>query len=252
MKIATIRTFKMKILTAVSVCILFLLTACSYTKLKHYEKLVSSANSVDVHFDDMRTTLSETQVEIIKEILVVHIEPKLPRKFRPTARIELFEEGAKIGEILAYEQPDNLFVNFVSEDLSFGFQMTYSISRYLAESRGTHYEMKENEMVQSWHEAAKDLNVDIQSPFTFLTNERELTFQLLIKNFGSRNGTLVYSTDRMDSIDVPQKYGYYCSVLNPLSYNNYDRELFIETLNDWGFYGNKEDKPEWYVGHIYD
>jgi hypothetical protein len=59
---------------------------------------------------------------------------------------------------------------------------------------------------------------------------------------------LILSTDDMSDFDTAEQFGYYCSALNPLSYANYERDSFIETLNDWGYYGADSKKPKWYTG----
>jgi len=55
----------------------------------------------------------------------------------------------------------------------------------------------------------------------------------------------------MSDFDKAEKFGFYCSALNPFHYDHYDRDNFIETLTDWGYFGQPENKPEWYAGHIY-
>ena len=37
--------------------------------------------------------------------------------------------------------------------------------------------------------------------------------------------------------------------LNPLYYEHYDRELFTETLNDWGWF-REGTPPDWFDGAI--
>ena len=41
--------------------------------------------------------------------------------------------------------------------------------------------------------------------------------------------------------------GFYVSFLAP-SYDDFDRELFVATLNDWGWKGREGAAPEWYTG----
>lgn len=111
---------------------------------------------------------------------------------------------------------------------------------------------KDNEVIKAWKEAAKDLGLKIQSPFLLKTdNGKEYEYGLLIEDFGSERGILVLTTyEKMDD-DEPWKYGYYSSALNSFHYDKYDRENFIETLNDWGFYGKPDKKPNWFKGHLY-
>ena len=38
------------------------------------------------------------------------------------------------------------------------------------------------------------------------------------------------------------------SALNPDSYEPYRRELYIDTLNDWGWFGPSTAEPSWFTG----
>ena len=86
-----------------------------------------------------------------------------------------------------------------------------------------------------------------------MTNDgNEHKFLLLVEGFGSKKGTLIITTDNTVDFKIHEKYGYYCSALNPLSYSKYNRENFIETLEDWDYFGESNEKPQWYNGHIYN
>jgi len=103
--------------------------------------------------------------------------------------------------------------------------------------------------VSAWKKAEQDLLIEVEAPFV-LTDEngRKNTYGLLIKDFGSKLGTLILSADDMTDFNEAHKHGYYCSALNPESYDKYRRELFIDTLNDWGYFGEESNKPNWYNG----
>jgi len=104
-------------------------------------------------------------------------------------------------------------------------------------------------VIQAWKEASKDLKIEIETPFQInSTNSTELKFDLLIKNFGSKNGTVILSYEETNDMNIIREYGYYCSGLNYSLYKKYNRDFFIETLYDWGFYGNINDQPDWYTG----
>jgi len=109
--------------------------------------------------------------------------------------------------------------------------------------------MSFEKVILAWRQAADNLQIKIQSPF-FLTSadNRTIQYGLLIENFGSKLGTLVLSTDDMTEFITARQFGYHCSALNPDSYSIYDRANFIDTLNDWGYYGDTSNKPSWYSG----
>ncbi|WP_113652194.1 hypothetical protein [Pedobacter namyangjuensis] len=107
-------------------------------------------------------------------------------------------------------------------------------------------------LIQAWKEASKDLEIQIETPFLLKIDNKEIKYDLLIKSFGSKFGTLIITTDDMSDFDKGEKFGFYCSALNPFHYNKYDKENYIETLTDWGYYGQPESKPKWYEGRIYN
>jgi hypothetical protein len=113
--------------------------------------------------------------------------------------------------------------------------------------------MENNNLINAWILASKDLNIHIEAPFILKTDDgAEYTFLILIRKFGSKLGTIVITTDDFEDLYIPEIYGYYCSALNPLSYSEYKRDHFIETLEDWGFFGNSSEKPQWYNGPDYN
>jgi hypothetical protein len=109
-----------------------------------------------------------------------------------------------------------------------------------------------NPMASAWLDAARDLCIRIQHPFTFTADgTNTTTLGVYLPDFGSTSGALL--TCRFDGDDVyvaAEKTGYFRSALNPLHYEPYTRERFVETLNDWGWFGPAEDIPPWFTGGI--
>jgi len=106
-----------------------------------------------------------------------------------------------------------------------------------------------SQFLEAWKTAALELKLKIEIPFSIkLENEKEILVPLRIENFGSNQGTIVSTVDEMLSFKLLQQNGFYCSALDTLSYSVFDRDLFIDTLNDWGFYGDSSDQPDWYTG----
>ncbi len=104
-------------------------------------------------------------------------------------------------------------------------------------------------MIDAWRQAELDLGIKIKTPFQLqLDSKNSMTVDILVENFGSNNGTIILTTENMDDFNIPEKHGYYCSALNPRGYSKYDRENFIDTLNDWGYFGDESNKPDWYTG----
>jgi hypothetical protein len=109
---------------------------------------------------------------------------------------------------------------------------------------GMHFE----KTIAAWQQAAADLDIKIQSPFCLMDGAKKLYFEILVENFGGPNGTIVFSVDDMSEIKTAENYGFYYSALNLTSYEIYDRQKFIDTLNDWGYFGDPSQKPGWYTG----
>jgi hypothetical protein len=93
---------------------------------------------------------------------------------------------------------------------------------------------------ESWLAASNELGIEVEL----------LATAVLVTEFGSRSGTLcsVCRTDdqkqqlRRDA----ESRGSFCSVLSD-SYLTYDRDLFVETLDDWRWFGDGPP-PSWYTG----
>lgn len=106
-------------------------------------------------------------------------------------------------------------------------------------------------MTEAWLEAHRDLGIEVQIPFTVISPEGNALLVLgLVKYFGNPKGTVLISIedDFQALADLLESLDYSWSAVNLLSYSKYDREYFIDTLNNWGWYGNQQDKPKWYTG----
>ncbi len=71
-------------------------------------------------------------------------------------------------------------------------------------------------------------------------------YEAYIADFGGPDGTVVGNRNNILD-DVRKQHGYYVSNLFP-SYRTYVRQHFIDTLNDWGWFGEKGKEPSWYTG----
>jgi hypothetical protein len=98
--------------------------------------------------------------------------------------------------------------------------------------------------------AAKDLGVDAVWPYTLVDASGVAhDFIALFRCFGSEKGVLIcHADDWLTKNGIAASHGYYCSGLHPDSYGRYDRGLWIETFDDWGWRGQRNDRPEWCEG----
>ncbi|MCP3930935.1 MAG: hypothetical protein GY705_17760 [Bacteroidetes bacterium] len=99
----------------------------------------------------------------------------------------------------------------------------------------------------AWKDAASDLGIEFISPFKF-TGSDGVKYELtgLLPQFGGKNGTPITSRkDKNQAVfEIEKVEGYYLSGLNPRYYDKYDRERFIDTLQEWGW-TSKDPAPEW-------
>ena len=100
-------------------------------------------------------------------------------------------------------------------------------------------------IVSSWIEAAADLGIRVVAPFEFEASDgRRVLFEVFVVDFGSRTGAIIMSESSRDDEAVKGKWSSVCSE----GYRTYDRQYFLETLDDWGWYGDKAKTPPWYTG----
>jgi len=103
----------------------------------------------------------------------------------------------------------------------------------------------DQEISQAWLQAAKDLGIRVAAPFTVQSGE-SITYEAHVMDFGGPKGTVVgVLDDKLDDCRATQ--GFYTSNLAP-SYYRCERQHFIATLNDWGWYGPERLRPVWYTG----
>ncbi len=105
----------------------------------------------------------------------------------------------------------------------------------------------DQDISNTWRQAAADLGIRIEAPVA-LTNESGETvwFEAHILDFGGPMGTIVADKDG-ESGGVRRRLGYFSSNLFP-TYTTYARQHIIDTLNDWGWFGEKGQEPAWYTG----
>jgi len=106
-------------------------------------------------------------------------------------------------------------------------------------------------MARAWRAAARDLQVRFESPYAMEYKGTVYWCSGWLPDFGGPLGAIIAGLETAEEIfDVADALGYFASGLNPLYYECYDRESFIETLNDWGWFGDPANAPTWFVGFI--
>lgn len=102
------------------------------------------------------------------------------------------------------------------------------------------------DIIEAWRKAEQDLGITVNSTFQLELKKETKNF-VFVKDFGGPSGTIVTLNHDTKDFKELQELGFYCSALGD-SYSTYNRNLFVETLNDWGFFGKESQKPTWYTG----
>lgn len=116
--------------------------------------------------------------------------------------------------------------------------------------------MSEKELIaEAWRAAALDLGIEVVVPYSVVVDGRSQEYLALVHHFGGEHGTLVALSPPGEASNADAEVralfktaegaNYYCSLLDAEPYRQYDRELFIETLVDWGFCGPPSKRPAW-------
>lgn len=104
----------------------------------------------------------------------------------------------------------------------------------------------DRDMIAAWETAAVDLGIEVVSPHV-VGDER---FPVHVPHFGRPAGALpIWIEDRRPR-RTAEADGYFVSMLNSEVYLNYTRAQFIETLVDWGYFGEADKAPGWYKDEV--
>jgi hypothetical protein len=101
----------------------------------------------------------------------------------------------------------------------------------------------------AWRQAGSDLMIEVVAPFALsAAGGTVLGFAAWVKDFGAARGTLLLPIAHGEAPERPAATrGYFLSYLAEC-YERYDRPLFINTLNDWGWKGPASEAPGSYTG----
>jgi hypothetical protein len=103
-------------------------------------------------------------------------------------------------------------------------------------------------LLESCRAAGIEFYIKVISPFV-LSDKGGVAhdFIALFPNLGTEKGALVCHFDDWPTKNpIAAAYGYYCSGLHAGSYSQYDRSLWKDTLQEWGWCGSCEDRPMWW------
>lgn len=106
----------------------------------------------------------------------------------------------------------------------------------------------------AWSQAGHELSVELVAPFRVGARQTDLAVAF-VPLFGSDGGTIVDFRGSGPGSGAVHRYagahGCYYSQIYFDVYCAFDRSLWEETLNDWGWYGPLAETPTWFTGISY-
>lgn len=112
-----------------------------------------------------------------------------------------------------------------------------------------------NTAISAWIEAGQQLHIRVETPFKLKkTDGTNCIFHVYLPDFGCINGVvLLFAIPpnleyERDDVECAKMHGYFYSICNQESYSSFDWDFFVATLNDFGYYGDPEERPSWYTG----
>ena len=87
-------------------------------------------------------------------------------------------------------------------------------------------------------------------PFDLQDDLGSIRCVALVRDFGAAGGTVVVSRGMpdMDHVKAAARRGSYHYSILARSYDQFDRDWFIGTLNNWGWRRDPHAAPPWYAG----
>jgi hypothetical protein len=107
-------------------------------------------------------------------------------------------------------------------------------------------------MHPAWLQAAAELEIRITAPYVIPSDLGPAEYVAFLPDFGGDRGMVVSPARQDDRVQrfAAREQGLYFSRLSD-NYLTFNRDLFIDTLNDWGWYGPEEARPDWYTGQAW-
>jgi len=102
--------------------------------------------------------------------------------------------------------------------------------------------------MDAWKQAARDLGIRVEIPFALKTQTGDVEFyEGHVLDFGGPKGTVFRPITDKDERTSRKENGFFASDLGP-SHCQYNRQHFIDTLDDWKWFGPDGQQPDWYTG----
>jgi hypothetical protein len=109
--------------------------------------------------------------------------------------------------------------------------------------------LDEQRVCEAWQQAAQELGFRFTPSVRISLDAQSYTFLGLVHSFGGPEGALLALYQPGHSLsEYPQPDGYHVSLLSASSYDHYERQHFVDTLDDFQWFGPEVERPEWYSG----
>ena len=100
---------------------------------------------------------------------------------------------------------------------------------------------------RAWLTAEAELGIRIEAPAVVVLGGASVECVAYLPDFGSANGAAAFARSAKPELAKRHDGEPFRSVLDDDLYCEFDRELFIATLDDWGWLGEGLPPP-WYTG----
>jgi hypothetical protein len=112
-----------------------ILIACN-TQVNQYKQIIDQVNGVEIHYLNSGKVIEVPvqQVQYFKEVVLRNIKPEAQRDVHEDTRVNFLKNKDTIAHFVIYQGTNEPFVNFYSDNLNFGFRLTYGIGMFLSES----------------------------------------------------------------------------------------------------------------------
>ena len=155
--------------------------------------------------------------------------------------------GSTSGQPLLYETHGYAEATIIERMFS-GASYDFCLRLAVLSTHPVYQRIVDERISKAWLEAAVDLGIRVVAPFPLTTDTGEsLLYEAHIADFGGPQGIILGLVDRDYIGDMRSRHGYAWSNVSE-RYRQYDRQLFIDTLNDWQWCGQKGGKPSWHTG----
>lgn len=100
----------------------------------------------------------------------------------------------------------------------------------------------------AWQVASSELGIGVTAPFGLADGSAMCV--AWISGFGSAQGTVIVgrNSPNRTARSIAESQGMHYCEIDEETYSSYDRNLFVATLNDWGWHGDSSAAPGWYTG----